>query len=45
MVQFVSFNCYEPSSDRFIVTQMSFDFNVAGMISANQLKIASISID
>lgn len=45
MVLFISFNCYEPSQDRFIVSQLSFDFSMAGMIKPNQMKIVSISID
>jgi len=44
-VVFISFNCYEPSQDRFIATQMSIDFPLGGMLIPNTIKIICFSMD
>jgi len=41
----VSFNCYDPSQDRFITTSMTLEFSVAGVILPAPLKIISYSLD
>jgi hypothetical protein len=44
-VIFISFNCYEPSQDRFITTQMIFEFTLAGMIKTHPIKIICFCLD
>lgn len=44
-VIFITFNCYEPSNDRFITTQMIFEFTLAGMIIPHPIKIISFALD
>jgi hypothetical protein len=44
-VVFIKFNCYEPSQDRFITTQMSIDFPLGGMLVPNTIKIICFSMD
>jgi len=44
-VIFITFNCYEPSQDRFITTQMIFEFTLAGMIKTYPIKIICFSLD
>ncbi len=42
---FITFNCYEPSADRFIVTHLTFDYSVGGMIFVMPAKIICYSLD
>lgn len=41
----VTFNCYEPSQDRFLTTSMTVDFNVAGLLDPQPIKIICFSLD
>lgn len=44
-VVILTFNLYDIDRDRFIVTQMSFDFKVSGIIKPNPMKIISFAMD
>lgn len=41
----MTFNLYDIDRDRFIVTQMSLDFSVSGIIKPNPIKIISFALD
>ena len=41
----MSFNCYEPSEDRFITTQLRIYFNPAGLLVPSPAKIICYSLD
>lgn len=41
----ISFNCYDPSQDRFITTSMTVEFSVAGILLPAPPKIISYSLD
>lgn len=41
----ISFNCYEPSQDRFIATQMTIEFSLAGLLVPKPIKIICFSLD
>jgi hypothetical protein len=41
----ITFNLYVIDRDRFVVTQMSFDFSVSGIIRPNPIKIISFALD
>lgn len=44
-VVFITFNCYEPSEDRFITSQMIFEFMKSGVIKAHPIKIITFALD
>ena len=44
-VLIITFNVYDIDRDRFIVTQMSFDFSISGIVKPNPMKIISFAID
>ena len=41
----ISFNCYEPSLDLFLVVRMHFDFSLAGIVIPKQIKIICFALD
>lgn len=41
----ISFNIYDLDRDRFVTTQMSFDFSVTGIITPAPIKIISFALD
>jgi len=44
-VLLISFNCYDPSSDRFIATQMTFSFEISGKLFPQGIKVISFALD
>lgn len=42
---FISFNCYDPSLDKFIATEMVIEFNMAGYLIPITIKIICFSLD
>ena len=44
-VLIITFNCYEPSVDRFIVAQITIEFTLAGMLKPVPLKIVPFAWD
>ena len=44
-MMFITFNCYDPSLDKFIVTEMVIEFNMAGYLIPITIKIICFSLD
>tara|TARA_B110000285_G_scaffold208649_1_gene249022 strand:- start:391 stop:591 length:201 start_codon:yes stop_codon:yes gene_type:complete len=44
-VLIITFNSYEPAVDRFIVSQITVEFTLAGMLHPSPLKIVPFVLD
>lgn len=44
-VVMISFNCYEPSQDRFVVVKATIGFRQSGMLVTAPIKIICFSLD